>query len=317
MAGYTWTNDQADGVLKNSALSSELLKASVADTVIQPFCRIVAGFGRRKGESLTVPLIKNIAEPTSAELGESDRIPIDTYAHSSVAITVKEWGRGVEYSHRAELLNIFDLADAIQGTLRDQMKLVLDTAAAAAFKAAKIIFIPTSLSGGTFDTDGTPSTQATQNLTVQHVQTIRDYLADSIHCPPWNGREFVCLASTKALRGIKQDPLFLAWRQYADPQAAFFRGEVGSIENIRFVEVNHVNALSNAKGSGSVLGEALFFGKDAVGMVVAEDPELRADVNVGDFGRQKAVAWYGVMNYGLLWTTANDGEARVIRVSSS
>src|SRR3990167_4042345 len=318
MAEFTWESDVADGVLKNHALSAKLREAAIAQTKFMQFVMPDPGYGRGKGDSVTIRRIRNIAEPTTAQIGERDRIPIDTFAESSVTITVAEFGRGVEYTHKSQLLNSYDLQDKIQRKLRQQLSLVLDSAAAAAFKTAKIIFQPTSLSGGTFTTTGTPAVTALQNLTVAHVKVIRDYMMDTIHTPGWDGGDkLICLASTKALRGIRNDPEFLAWRQYVRQEDAWFRGEVGEIENIKFVEVNHTNALSNSKGSGSVLGEAVFFGEDAVAMAVAEDPELRADVNTADFGRQKAVAWYGVLNFGAIWDTANDGEARIIRLTSA
>lgn len=317
MAENTWDLDVADGVLKNHSLSANIREAAIAGTKFMQFVDTESGYGKNKGEAHTITRIRNIPEPGNAQIGERDRIPIDTHAQSSITVVVKEWGRGVEYTHKNELLTEFSREDKIQRKLRQQLQLVLDTAAAAAFKTAQVIFQPTTLSGGTFTTNGTPAVTALQNLTVAHVQLLRDYMADTLHVPGYGGGEgYVCLASTKALRGIKNDPSFLAWRQYADPQTAFFKGEVGQIEQIRFVEVTHTQALANNKGSGSVLGEAVFFGDDAVTMVVAEDPELRAAIP-GDFGREKAVAWYGVLNFTIVWDTANDGEARIIRLTSA
>ena len=81
----------------------------------------------------------------------------------------------------------------------------IDTAAAAAFKTTdvKICFIPTSLTGGTFDTDGTPNTTATANITFDHMGVLADYLAGDIHCPPYEGDDFICLSTRKTLRGLK------------------------------------------------------------------------------------------------------------------
>ena len=45
-------------------------------------------------------------------------------------------------------------------------------------------------------------------------------------------------------------------------------------------------------------------------------PELRAEVK-GDFGRARAVAWYGILNFGIIWDTANAGQARIVHVTSS
>lgn len=313
---FTWEADVAEGVLRNHSLSPKIRQAAIAQTKFQQFVLTEPGYGRSKGDSITITRTRALTEPTSAVIGERDRIPIDTFAQSSVTITVKEYGRGVEYTHKSQLLSHYDRDDRIQKELRRQLKLILDSAAATAAKTAQIKFIPTSLTGGTFDTDGTASTQATQNLTVAHVKTIRDYMTDTIHVPGWDGGdEYVCLGSTKALRGLKDDPEYLDWNK-AQHAEKFFKSEVGMIENVRFVEVNHTNALSGTLGSGSVLGESLFFGDDFLAMAVVEDPELRAAIP-GDFGRQKAVAWYGVLEYGLVWNTSNDGEARAIHVTSS
>jgi N4-gp56 family major capsid protein len=317
MAEFTWEGGVATGVLKNHALSAKLREAAIAQTKFLQFVDTEPGYGRKKGDSLTITGIKNIAAPTNAQLGERDRIPIDPYQQTSNTITVVEWGRGVEYTHLAELLAHYDLEDKIQRKLRQQLQLVLDAAAADAYKAAEIMFIPTSVTGGVFDTDGTPSTQALANVTVAHLKVIRDYLADTIHCPGWRGGdEFIGLMSTKACRGLRNDPEFVEAMKYAGSKEWFAKGEIGKIENIKIIEVNNTAALANNKGSGSVLGEGLVFGDESVVMAVAEDPELRAAIPA-DFGRQKAVAWYGVLAFKRVWASANDGEARIIRITSS
>jgi hypothetical protein len=320
MAGeFTWTLDAPSGVFKNHALSSKVREAAVADSKFMPYVDVEPGYGKKQGENVTIMRVKNIAEPTTARFSESQRVPIDTFSLSKTQITVGYWGRGVEYTEQAELLSDFTLADKIQRKLKQQMQLALDTGAAAAFKAAQVKYIPTSLTGGTFDTDGTASTTALENLTVTHLKVIRDYMMDTLHVPGWRGGEnYQCLASVKALRGIKNDPEFLAWRQYDSGKASesFENSKVGRIENIEFVEVNHTNALSNSKGSGSVLGEAVIFGDDAVAMAVVVDPELRAAIPA-NFGMQHAVAWIGMLEFGIIWDTANDGEARVIHVTSA
>lgn len=315
---YEWAVDFADGVMKNHTLSGKIREGSIAEAIFLRFVGTEPGYGRNKGDSITITTVKNLSEPTSANIGESDRIPIDRLQQATVTITVNEMGRGVEYTNKSQLLAHYDPQDKIQKALRRQLKLVLDTAAAAAFKTAKVIAIPTSLTAITWDTDGTPSTQATQNLTVNHVKVIRDYLSDTLHVPGRGGGErYACIISTKGARGIKNDPEFLAWRQQTpEGKSAFEQSRIGTVENIDFFESNHTNALANNKGSGGVLGEAVFFGDDAVVMAVAQDPELRAALP-GDFGRQKAVAWYGVLAFGATNNTANDGEAKIVHVTSS
>ena len=316
MPEFTWTYDAPTGTYKNHAISSKVRYAAIADAKFMQFVQPEPGFGKKMGETHNIYRYQNIAEPTTAVIPEQQKIPIDPLVMSSTSITVEQLGRGVEYTSLAQDLGKFDPETGAQKKLRDQMKLVLDTKAAAAFKTAKVIFIPTSLTGGEWDVDGTPSTSALANITIEHMGIIRDYMTDSIHVPFYSGEEYVGLCSTKFLRGIKNDPNFIEWRKYIQPGDVLFKSEVGKVEGIRCVEVNHTNALSNAKGTGSVLGEAVIFGDDGVAMIEVVTPELRAAVP-GNFGLDKAVAWYGVLAFGIVWDTATDGEAKVVRVTSS
>jgi len=137
----------------------------------------------------------------------------------------------------------------------------------------------------------------------------------TLNVPTFEGDDYIGLVSTKAKRGIINDPAWEPWHRYTDPQAKY-NSEIGRLENIRFVEINNSNSLSGSLGTNGVLGEAVIFGADAVAMAVVEDPELRAAMP-GDFGRSKAVAWYGILEFGIIWDTANAGEARIIHVTSS
>ncbi|HYE94549.1 MAG TPA: N4-gp56 family major capsid protein [Terriglobales bacterium] len=314
---FEWGWDATTGTFKNHEVSDKVREASVAMTKFMQFVDPEPGYGKKKGESVTIPRIKNVAEPTDATFGERDRVPIDQFSMSTTSITVKYFGRGIELTSMAELLTTFDLRDRIQRKLMQQMRLALDTAAAAPFKAAQIKFIPTSLASGTFDTDGTASTAATVNLSVSHLKVIRDYMMDTIHVPGWRGGdEFYCLASTKACRGVRNDPEWIEAQKYKGDGAYLAKGEIGKVENIHVVEVNHTNALANNKGTGGVLGEFVVFGDDAAAMAVVEDPELRVALP-GNFGLQHAIAWVGLLNFGIVWDTANDGEARIIHGTSS
>jgi len=145
----------------------------------------------------------------------------------------------------------------------------------------------------------------------------KTYLKDTLLVPAYEKGNFIGLGSTKLLRGIKNDPDFQIWRQWLRPGDVLFNSEVGMIEQIRWIEINNTSALSNAKGVGDVLGEGLVFGDDGVALAEVETPELRAAIP-GNFGRYQAVAWYGVLAYGLIWSaTATAGEARVVYITGA
>lgn len=311
---FQWSFDMPSGTLKNHKLSNQLRVAAIAETKFMQFVRPEPGYGKKMGESITITRVSNISVPTDGRLSENQRIPEDEVVLTTVAITVSEWGRSVPYTSLSQDLGKFDIENIIQRQLRNQMSLVMDVAAADAFKTCQVKAIPDGISSLTFDTAGAPTVPATVNLNVYHVEQIRDYMFSTLLVPPAEGDDYICLLNTKAKRGLISDPAWEQWQKYTDPSNKF-NSEIGRLENIRFVEVNHSNALSDSLGTGGVLGEALFFGEDAVAMVVAEDPELRASIP-GDFGRSKSVAWYGILEFGLVWDTATAGEARVVHLTS-
>lgn len=314
MAQFTWTYDSPSNTYKNHAMSMKLYEAAAANSVFLDHVRPVEGFGRKKGESVTLTRVRNITEPGSAVLDESMRIPEDEFDLATKQITVQELGRSVPYTSLADDLSEFDIENPIQRKLKDQMRLVLDTMAATAFKRAKVKYVPTGASTNNITTNGTPGAQATVNMNLFHVEEIRDYLYDTLHCPPAEGDTYVGIFRTLGLRGLKRDTSWDEWHKYTDPQAKW-NGEVGRIEGVRFIESNHASALGKI-GNASVLGEGVIFGEDGVCLAEAMTPELRAAVP-SDFGRSRAVAWYGILEFDIVWDTGNAGEARVVHVSST
>lgn len=313
---FTWTYDAPTGTYKNFDLSEQLRFAAIAQTKFMQFVRPEAGYGRKSGESVTISRVSALNVPSNGQLVENALIPEDNLSISTKAITVSEWGRSVPYSNLSDELSKYNMENIIQRTLRDQMSLILDNATAAAFKStdAKIVATPTGVSSISYSTTGSPTATALANLNTFHVEDIRDYLFGTLKAPSYEGDDYICLLSTKAKRGIISDPNWEVWHKYTDP-AAKYNGELGRYENIRFIEVNNFGALSNGIGTGAVLGQAVFFGADAVVMALVQDPELRAMLP-RDYGRQKGVAWYGIANWGVVWDTANAGEARIVRVDS-
>lgn len=314
MTQFTWAFDAPTGTYKSHSMSSRLWEASVEMSVFMDHVRPIDGYGRNSGETVTLVRVANITEPTSAALTEGIRIPEDDFDLTTRTITVSELGRSVPYTNLALDLSAFDLENPIQRKLRDQMRLVLDTMAAVAFRNAKVKYAPTGATAATVTTNGTFGATASVNMNMYHVEEIRDYMFDTLRVPPLENDDYVGIFRTLGLRGIKRDTAWADWHRYTDPQAKF-NGEVGRIEGVRFIETNHSNALRKV-GSGSALGEGVVFGEDAVGMAEAMTPELRAAIP-GDFGRSKAVAWYGILAMDTIWDTGNAGEAKIVHVGSA
>lgn len=315
MAQFTWTLDAPSGVYKSHDMSAALRDAAIAETKFMQFVKPEPGYGKKKGESITITRVSNLAVPANGRIQEGIKIPEDALTLSTVSITVTEWGRSVPYTSLSDDLSMFNIENIVQKELVKQMRLVLDTAAADAFKTTLIKAVPTAVAQLDITTNGIPFGQAGSNLNVYHIEQIRDYMFSTLLVPPADGDDYIGLVSTKAKRGLMSDPAWEDWHKYTDPSAKY-NSEVGRLENIRFVEINNTSALSGNLGLNGVLGEALIFGDDAVAIALAQDPELRAKIP-GDYGRDRGVAWYAIAEFGLVWDTSNPGEAKVVHVTST
>src|SRR6266853_3719261 len=164
MTTFTWAFDAPSGVFKQHALSAELYKAAVADTVFMDHVKPVADFGKKMGENVTLKRVSAIAEPTSAALTEGVRIPEDQLTLTTKSVLVGEIGRSVPFTSFAEDLSALDLDGTVQGELKRQMKLVLDTMAAGGFKNSKIKYTVTGLATNNIATNGTFGATASENF---------------------------------------------------------------------------------------------------------------------------------------------------------
>lgn len=322
MAQFQWTpdGDNVGSILyKNHWLSNQLKELASLEFQIAQFATPLDGaYGKQKGETVNVMHFKALTEPADPTIQELDDIPLQKLTAGWHSITVEEWGRGVSFTGKAKILSKYDPEDAHVKALKEQLRAVQDTQAALAAKTAMITAIPTSGTAITFDTDGTASTTAAANLSLAHLGIIRDYMTSTLHCPPLKGGDYVGLFTTKALRGLKSDTTYIQWQQYLKQSDLLYNSEVGRVEGMRLVEVTHEAALSNGVGTGNVTGEGLIFGDENIAIAEALSPHLRYEPNYGGkFGRFSAIAWYGILAYGIHWATANDREARIVRWGSA
>ncbi len=315
MATHSWVLDAPAGVYKNHALSADIRMAAIAATICMQFVQTESGLGKKKGESVTITRVSNVAVPTSDILDERARISEDTITLSTQAVPSYERGRAIPYTSRDIDLAHFDLNNAIQKKLRDQMKLSMDYNASVAFKAGQVKATMTGVAAVTIGTSGVAPGTAVSNLNVYGVEVIRDYMYSNLLVNPMSDGNYVCMLATKAKRGIMRDPKWEEWHKYSDADKKY-NSELGKLEGIRFVESNNTASFSGSLGSGGVCGEAVFFGEDAVAMGVIIEPELRAKESE-DYGRSKGVAWYGDYGFAQIWgDSASAGEARSIHLTS-
>jgi N4-gp56 family major capsid protein len=277
---------------------------------------------KHSGETVNIPHVKPLPVPSNPRLAEDQRIPVDKVVLGNRTITVVEFGRGVKGTNLFFQLSAFNMRNVLQKRLSQQMEESIDNSVGGAFRAAagvKLVYTPTSATGGVFGTSGAATAVATSPLLPAHIEELADYLMQTIHCPPVAGTndQYVMASSTRTLRGLKSSDKAVSIGLYLRQGDLFFRGELFMMENIRFVQVTREGAMPNTSGTSTVLGDAVLFGDEAVARVEAETPHLRLNNNYqADFGREQACAWYGILEFASWWDTASDGEAKIIRISS-
>ncbi len=305
-----WQWDAPTGGYKNHALSSKIRQEAIADVQFMKFLRPETGFGKGKGETITITRILKL--PIAGRVSEIDRLPVGRPTIETKSVTVSEWGFKLEMTQFERHLTHYNPFDQYQKLLRDQMSLTMDVMAADALKTTPYLYIPVT-TGGVFETDGSFSTTADKNLDISGLRDLHDRLAGTLKAPKFRNGKYICILSTRAARGIKNDPEYKDWSAPSTREPLLTGQLPKEIEGFQLFETNHFDALSNGVGSSSVLGEAIVFGDDPGFLAVVEQPELRAGIPE-DLGRFRQTGWVGTLEAGLTWENAN--QARVIYVGS-
>lgn len=297
----SWTYDAPSGVYKNHALSSKIREEAMYDTVFMRFVTPEPGFGKGKGESVTITKIANLA--LANRVSEMDELPRNRPAISTKAITVSEWGNAIPVTNLEKQLTHYDAQSRFQKVLRTNISETMDKMCADAFKLTPIRYAPTGVSTSSITTNSVFGATATANLGINHLREIRDYMRSTLKVPYFRNGKYVGILSTRAARGIKNDPEYKDWQAPTD-KSPFISGMLKDVEGFMLIETNHVNALDDLAGASTVLGEAVFFGDDAVALAEVQTPELRAEPP-RDFGRFVDVGWTGILEAGIVWDTAS------------
>lgn len=301
--------------MRNHALSNRILRASIADTVCLRFSKSVEGYGAGRGETVSWTRVSNITEQTSIVLSETDRIPEHQVAITVRGSTVQEIGAAVPYTNLAKQLTYFDLENEFQSRLRDNLALGLDNLCSVAMQDTVVKWAVTGLSTNTITTNGVFGATSTATMSTKQVEDLADYMYDTLLCPPYQNGYYVGIFRQRSIRGIMNDPDWVAWHVQTDPQAKY-NGEVGMWDRIKFVQTNHAQAWPNV-GTGAVLGSGVVFGRDPSRMAEAMAPELLAGIPQ-DLGRSRMVGFYGILRFTSTWgDRANAGEGNMIHVGSA
>ncbi len=314
MGQQLFATNSLGGFLTNNQLSAQVRYKAQTLQKFRQFVDIEGAAGQNRGNKVFFDKISNIST-AGGTLTETDTIPKRNYTITQGSLTMTEYGNSIPYTQKVKTLADIMVPETIKTVLMNDMRVVLDSAAATQFTTNDYIATITNTATTTFGTAGTALATAGANMSDKNVRDIIDQMKKLL-IPRREDDNYVCVASTNSIRGLYDFFEAKAQLTTIDP---LYRGEVGRYYGCRFVE--ETNFLTNIDGSNGIYGQAVFFGADAVREGIAIPEEIRIGIPT-DFGRDQAIAWYGLLGFQQVWSFggvlngSNDGQTRIINVKS-
>lgn len=314
MGQQLFATNSLGGFFTNNQLSSQLRYKAQTMQKFRQFCDIEAAAGTNRGNKVFFDKISNIST-AGGTLTETDTIPKRNYTILQGTLTMTEYGNSIPYTQKVKTLADIQVPETIRTVLMNDMKVVLDSAAATQFMTNDYIATITNTATTTFGTTGTANATAGANMSDKNVRDIIDQMKKGF-IPTRGDGLYACVASTNSIRGLYD---FFESKAQLTSMDPLYVGEVGRYYGCRFVE--ETNYLSNTDGSNGLYGEACFFGADAVREGIAIPEEIRVGIPT-DFGRDQAIAWYALLGFQQVWSQSGilngqaDGQTRIITVNS-
>lgn len=151
------------------------------------------------------------------------------------------------------------------------------------------------------------------------VDLIRDAVSTlaTNKAPKFNGDAYICFIHPHQAKHLRRDPAWINASNYGAPDQIFL-GEIGRIEDVRFIETTQIRRILSTDGSiyadnvdtgvdamtfsaDADVYSALIVGDHVLGLAIALEAEMR-DNGVQDFGRTHSIAYYGIWGVDLIET---------------
>lgn len=267
--------------------------------------------GAQPGSNIVMPKFNAIKR--GGRLNETQRLVPKTMSMSTTQLTVYEQGNAIAMTEALLQTSFYDNMAAASMLLGRDLALVSDMQLrdAARSTAARIF------ANGKASRDLLVSTDLFTTAEIHRV----DETLSTLNVPKWENEYWVCFAHPHQISSLRASAGWVNAQLYAG-SGRIFSGEVGRFNDTRFISTslmpNGANSSVDANGdyadpgydpalrsgNGSPANQtnvyvAVAFGEYSVGHAVALNTELR-DNGTTDFGREHALAWYGIWGSGLL-----------------
>lgn len=252
------------------------------------FAQVKTDLSATPGKQITFFKYNNLG--AGGLLTEGTPLATKALAGSQVSIAVYEYGNAVAVSNMLLVTAFTDvMADTAKLLGQDYAK-VIDTLARDTIElgAGSAVY-----ANNRADAD---AVTATDYLTMEEIKDAVEVLATN-NTQKINNDHWVCFVHPHQSRRLRDDADWVTVGKL-DPQR-LYNGEIGRIDDVIFIETTQVSIDANSAATPVDVYTAIMIGDQAFGKAVALPVEMR-DNGVVDFGRERDLAWYTIVGYGVL-----------------
>lgn len=300
-----WQVNEAGGFLFAPNLSDVLRMAIQPIVKFRQFCDVDEAQGLGRGATHSWNEFSDVGTEGRA-ISETEEVPRTGFKIIQNSLTVTEYANSIPYTKKLDDLSEQPVTAIINKTLKNDVRKVMDRAAWTQFTKTPLKARAMTDKTVQLTTNGTPGGTHQGGFSAEstrgHVKAISDEMNERA-IPAFDGDNFIAISRTRNLRPLKDELEKI--HQYTE--AGWYHlmnGERGRYEGIRFFEQTNI-----AKRGSANSDDIFFFGQNTVIEAISIQEELRGEIP-RDFGRQKGLAWYAVLGFGLNYKDAK--EARVI-----
>lgn len=320
MSGMLWGVSASGGYLANPKLNKVLQYSAQELARFRQCTELQNAFGKNAGETFNWDKVANVTNP-GGRLSETEVMPKTDQVISKGIMYIYEYGNSIPFTKKLELLSEFEVTEMIKKGLLDDFRKCMDGLVEREMNKTMLQYVGTGAAAYTLVETGTVAATNASVFNKYHVKNMIDELVKR-NVPPYDGEDYVCIASIEAMRGILDD---LESTKYyiVDQFKNMMRGEVGRYYGCRFIRDNYatrytyneLTKTSTAKTwSGGFSKDAYIFGKGGVVEAITEAEQI-IPKEITDYRRSKGLAWYFVGGYKLLWEDA--ANSRIIKWASA
>lgn len=258
---------------------------------------------------LTIQMLTYDNLKLGGKLVEGTKMTTQALSSSMKSITVEEKGNAVAVSELLLQSSFDDIMASATTLLSRDYALVLDCDLRdTALKGTNIVYA-SKKDGAKVASRADLTTDCA--LKVSTIKDAIEVLATN-NAPKYNGASWICFVHPHQSRTLRDDPAWINASNYGAPEQ-LFTGEIGSIDDTRFIETtlmcngasatddpSHKNELKNGVSSNQTnVYQSVIFGENYYAIAFGLPVELR-DNGIQDFGREHGLAWYAIRGTGIL-----------------